>query len=210
MSAGGSLKQRGTTDWTSNTSSQMCAQDVQAKLEEDVTLQCQISTDERISVLKWSRPDLNTDGYVYFYRNKRFYENYQHPSFHGRVKLRHPEMKDGDVSLILKKVAFNDTGMYECHVAVRNPVSSKRAHTEISHFINLTVTGETDKTLLEQQLKEKGATDMYDRKAETLSIQIVVVVVLIAAAIGFMVFLRFKRSKEQFPAKPSDKREEMA
>lgn len=72
--------------------------------------------------------------------------------------------------------------------------------------------GETDKTLLEQQLKEKGATDMYDRKAETLSIQVVVVVVvvLIAAAIGFMVFLRFKRSKEQFPAKPSDKREEMA
>lgn len=72
--------------------------------------------------------------------------------------------------------------------------------------------GETDKTLLEQQLKKKGATDMYDGKAETLSIQIVVVVVivLIAAAIGFMVFLRFKRSKEQFPAKPSDKREEMA
>lgn len=72
--------------------------------------------------------------------------------------------------------------------------------------------GETDKTLLEQQLKEKAATDgnMYDRKAETLSIQIVVVIVLIAAAIGFMVFLRFKRSKEQFPAKPSDKREEMA
>ncbi|XP_076737199.1 uncharacterized protein LOC143412338 [Maylandia zebra] len=191
----------------------MCAQqDVQAKLEEDVTLQCQISTDERISVLKWSRADLNTDGYVYFYRNKRSYENYQHPSFHGRVKLKHPEMKDGDVSLILKKVTFNDTGMYECHVAVRNPVRSKRVHTEISHFINLTVTGETDKTLLEQQLKEKGATDgnMYDRKAETLSIQIVVVIVLITAVIGFMVFLRFKRSKEQFPAKPSDKREEMA
>lgn len=72
--------------------------------------------------------------------------------------------------------------------------------------------GETDKTLLKQQLKEKGATDgnMYDRKAETLSIQIVVVIVLITAVIGFMVFLRFKRSKEQFPAKPSDKREEMA
>lgn len=74
--------------------------------------------------------------------------------------------------------------------------------------------GEMDKTLLEQQLKEKGATDMYDGKAETLSIQIVVVIVvvivLITAVIGFMVFLRFKRSKEQFPAKPSDKREEMA
>ncbi|KAL4008114.1 hypothetical protein ACER0C_001966 [Sarotherodon galilaeus] len=115
-------------------------QDVQARLGEDVTLQCQISTDEIISVLKWSRADLNTDGYVYFYRNKRSYENYQHPSFHGRVKLRDPEMKDGDVSLILNNVTFNDTGMYECHVAVRKSGRSKRAHTEISHFINLTVT----------------------------------------------------------------------
>ncbi|CAI5660712.1 unnamed protein product [Oreochromis niloticus] len=113
---------------------------LQAKLGADVTLQCQIITDERISVLKWSKADLNTDGYVYFYRHKRFYENYQHPSFHGRVKLRDPEMKDGDVSLILKNVTFNDAGMYECHVAVRNPVTSKRVHTEISHFINLTVT----------------------------------------------------------------------
>ncbi|XP_025759474.1 uncharacterized protein LOC102077385 isoform X1 [Oreochromis niloticus] len=121
-------------------------QDVQAKLGADVTLQCQITTDERISVLKWSRADLNTDGYVYFYRNKRSYENYQHPSFHGRVKLRDPEMKDGDVSLILNNVTFNDTGMYECHVAVRNPVRSKRVHTEISHFINLTVTDQTNIT----------------------------------------------------------------
>ncbi|XP_063324912.1 outer mitochondrial transmembrane helix translocase-like [Pelmatolapia mariae] len=94
-------------------------QDVQVKLGDDVTLQCQISTDEIISVLKWSRADLNTDGYVYFYRNKRSYENYQHPSFHGRVKLRDPEMKDGDVSLILKNVTFNDAGIYECHIAVR-------------------------------------------------------------------------------------------
>ncbi|XP_039463511.1 myelin-oligodendrocyte glycoprotein-like [Oreochromis aureus] len=100
--------------------------DVQAKLGDDVSLQCQISRDEIISVLKWSRPDLNTDGYVYFYRNKRSYENYQHPSFHGRVKLRDPEMKDGDVSLILKNVTFNDTGIYECHIAVRNPVRRKR------------------------------------------------------------------------------------
>uniref|UniRef100_A0A669ETG2 Ig-like domain-containing protein n=1 Tax=Oreochromis niloticus TaxID=8128 RepID=A0A669ETG2_ORENI len=117
-------------------------QDVQGRVGDDVTLQCQISTDEIISVLKWSRADLNTDGYVYFYRNKRSYENYQHPSFHGRVKLRDPEMKDGDVSLILKNVTFNDTGIYECHVAVRKSGKSKRAHTEISHFINLTVTGE--------------------------------------------------------------------
>uniref|UniRef100_A0A3Q0S754 Ig-like domain-containing protein n=1 Tax=Amphilophus citrinellus TaxID=61819 RepID=A0A3Q0S754_AMPCI len=117
-------------------------QDVQVKLGENVTLQCQISTEETISMLKWSRADLNTDGYVYFYRNRRSYENYQHPSFHGRVKLRNPEMKDGDVSLILENVTFNDTGIYECHIAVRNSGRNTRAHTEISHFMNLTVTGE--------------------------------------------------------------------
>ncbi|XP_039463752.1 uncharacterized protein LOC120437095 isoform X2 [Oreochromis aureus] len=134
-------------------------QDVQVKLGDDVTLQCQVSTDEIISVLKWSRADLNTDGYVYFYRNKRSYENYQHPSFHGRVKLRDPEMKDGDVSLILKKVTFNDTGIYECHVAVRNPVRSKRVHTEISRFINLTVTGETHESVSEKRVVERGDAD---------------------------------------------------
>ncbi|XP_039463986.1 myelin-oligodendrocyte glycoprotein-like [Oreochromis aureus] len=134
-------------------------QDVQVKLGDDVTLQCQISTEEIISVLKWSRADLNTDGYVYFYRNKRFYENYQHLSFHDRVKLRDPEMKEGDVSLILKNVTFNDTGIYECHIAVRNPVRSKRAHTEISHFINLTVTGETHESVSEKRVMEKGNAD---------------------------------------------------
>uniref|UniRef100_A0AAZ1XL60 Reverse transcriptase domain-containing protein n=1 Tax=Oreochromis aureus TaxID=47969 RepID=A0AAZ1XL60_OREAU len=51
-------------------------------------------------------------------------------------------MKDGDVSLILKNVVFNDAEMYKRHVAVRNSGRSKRVHTEISHFIGLTVTGE--------------------------------------------------------------------
>ncbi|KAL4008110.1 hypothetical protein ACER0C_001962 [Sarotherodon galilaeus] len=177
-------------------------QDVQAKLGADVTLQCQISTDERISVLKWSRPDLNTDGYVYFYRNKRFYENYQHPSFHGRVKLRSPEMKDGDVSLILKNVTFNDTGMYECHVAVRKPVRSKRAHNEISLFIDLTVTGETDEKLLQQRLVESEAGNMQDVE-DVVTPTVIMVVCFVAVAVivvvGFLTLFIFKRNKKQLP-----------
>ncbi|XP_005754546.1 sodium channel subunit beta-3-like isoform X2 [Pundamilia nyererei] len=182
-------------------------QDVQAKFGEDVTLQCQITTDERISVVKWSRPDLNTDGYVYFYRNKRFYENYQHPSFHGRVKLRHPEMKDGDVSIILKNVTFNDTGMYECHIAVRNPVRSKRAHTEISLFIDLTVTGETRNSMFEQPMTEgeHGGGNMHFVQEEETPTVLMVVPAVVAAAvlvvtIGGSVLLRtFKRKKQQTP-----------
>ncbi|CAI5660714.1 unnamed protein product [Oreochromis niloticus] len=175
-------------------------QDVQAKLGADVTLQCQITTDERISVLKWSRADLNTDGYVYFYRNKRSYENYQHPSFHGRVKLRDPEMKDGDVSLILNNVTFNDTGMYECHVAVRKSGRSKRAHTDISHFINLTVTGETHENM---KLVKTGDGNMEVVEVETRTDQMVVPAVSAAAAAavivttaGFVAMWRFKRKKQ--------------
>ncbi|XP_030578742.1 myelin-oligodendrocyte glycoprotein-like [Archocentrus centrarchus] len=172
-------------------------QDVQVKLGEDVTLQCQISTEETISVLKWSRADLNTDGYVYFYRNRRSYENYQHPSFHGRVKLRNPEMKDGDVSLILENVTFNDTGIYECHIAVRNSGRSNRAHTEISHFINLTVTGETHENMLEQQIMEREDGNMDDEEAETLfQIIVVAAVVAVVAIVGFVAFLIFLISKK--------------
>ncbi|XP_039463722.1 uncharacterized protein LOC120437065 [Oreochromis aureus] len=186
-------------------------QDLQVRVADDVTLQCQISTDEIISVLKWSRADLNTDGYVYFYRNKRSYENYQHPSFHGRVKLRDPEMKDGDVSLILKNVTFNDTGIYECHVAVRNPGRSKRVHTEISHFINLTVTAETHESVLEKQVMEKGDGDGNMHDAERVgaptqqAIIPVVVVVVVAAvvvvAVGFVIHRRTCQHRKERPVK---------
>ncbi|XP_039457582.1 sodium channel subunit beta-3-like [Oreochromis aureus] len=180
----------------------MCSalqQDVQVKLGDNVTLQCQITTEEIISVLKWSRADLNTDGYVYFYRNKRSYENYQHQSFHGRVKLRDPEMKDGDVSLILKNVTFNDTGIYECHVAVRKSGRSKRAHTEISHFINLTVTGETHESVRELDgVKEEEAQRDVDDTLEvgtSTTLKVAVAAAVGAAVLGFAALWRFKRSK---------------
>ncbi|XP_039462266.1 uncharacterized protein LOC120436037 isoform X2 [Oreochromis aureus] len=180
-------------------------QDVKAKLEDDVTLQCQITTDEIISVLKWSRPDLNTDGYVYFYRNKRSYENYQHPSFHGRVKLRDPEMKDGDVSVILKNVTFNDAGMYECHVAVRKSGRSKRVHTEISHFIKLTVTGKMHENMLEKHIMERedadGNTEVEQVETQTILIVAgVAVVTVVAAAAGLLVLLL----KKQHVAVPTE------
>ncbi|XP_067437038.1 hepatitis A virus cellular receptor 2 homolog isoform X2 [Thunnus thynnus] len=85
---------------------------------DDVTLQCQSPRDANITLSEWSRPDLKKDGYVFFFRENRPYESFQHPSFSGRVQLRDPEMKDGDASVILKNVTINDTGTYECRVSV--------------------------------------------------------------------------------------------
>ncbi|XP_038586514.1 coxsackievirus and adenovirus receptor homolog isoform X4 [Micropterus salmoides] len=100
---------------------------------QDVSLLCQGLRDASVTLLEWTRPDLKSDGYVFFYRNERPYENYQHESFHGRVELRDPEMKDGDASVVLKNVTFNDTGTYECRI-----VTNTRQ--EIKHLIDLNVT----------------------------------------------------------------------
>ncbi|GLD74140.1 matrix-remodeling-associated protein 8-like protein [Lates japonicus] len=91
-------------------------QEMEVKPGADVLLQCQGPRDADIRLLKWSRPDLESEGYVYFFRDNHLYEDIQHPSFHGRVKLRDPHMKDEDFSVTLKNVNVNDTGRYECEI----------------------------------------------------------------------------------------------
>ena len=109
-----------------------------------MSLQCQSPRDEAITVLEWSRPEPETDGYVFFVRENRPYESYQHPSFHGRVQLRDPEMKDGDVSVILKNVNINDTGTYECRVSV----NSKGLELMNTTYLTVSDSGEFEVQLL--------------------------------------------------------------
>uniref|UniRef100_A0A3Q3WYQ7 Ig-like domain-containing protein n=1 Tax=Mola mola TaxID=94237 RepID=A0A3Q3WYQ7_MOLML len=87
---------------------------------DDVTLQCPAGTEASIIKLKWTIADLVSKRYVFFFRENRSYEHYQDPSFRGRVGLKDPEMKDGDASVILKKVTVNDTGTYECELSLDN------------------------------------------------------------------------------------------
>ncbi|XP_078100767.1 uncharacterized protein LOC144513542 isoform X1 [Sander vitreus] len=102
------------------------------KPEQDVTLGCWALSDGAVTLLEWSRRDLKDDGYVFFYRNQRPYEKYQHPRYRGRVELRDPEMRHGDVSVVLKNVSVNDTGMYDCRVIIIGGNESRQV-------INLTV-----------------------------------------------------------------------
>lgn len=124
---------------------------------EDSLLQCQSPRGDVIILLEWRRSDLKSDTYVFFFRNQRPYENYQHEFFKGRVELRDPTMKDGDVSVILKNVSTSDTGTYECEITVRN---TEGVVTETKHSVNLTVTtsGFTD-----EDTKDGGDKDGRDR-----------------------------------------------
>ncbi|XP_042073997.1 programmed cell death 1 ligand 1-like, partial [Haplochromis burtoni] len=87
---------------------------ITAESGEDVTLTCR-APNKKIIVIVWSREDLK-DEYVLFYENGQFVPEYQHPSFKNRVDLQDRQMKDGDVSLILKDVNTADSGTYECRL----------------------------------------------------------------------------------------------
>ncbi|XP_063319098.1 programmed cell death 1 ligand 1-like [Pelmatolapia mariae] len=92
---------------------------ITAKSGENITLPCRPSNiNVSIIVVKWSRDYLGNE-YVLLYRGGQFVPDHQHPSFKNRVDLQDRQMKDGDVSLILKDVTINDTGTYECQVIPR-------------------------------------------------------------------------------------------
>lgn len=105
---------------------------------EDVTLPCQASSGV-VSLLVWRRTEPKTFKYVFHFRDGISSENFQEPSFRGRVELRDPEMKDGDGSVILKNVTASDSGTYECRVAEETAGRRKRDAPKLINTIHLGV-----------------------------------------------------------------------
>ncbi|CAI5660179.1 unnamed protein product [Oreochromis niloticus] len=83
---------------------------------QDVTLPCQAPNNkDSIRVVKWTKPGLQ-DEIVFLYRDGQFESEEQNQIFKNRVDLQDRQMKDGDVSLILKDVTADDSGAYHCLV----------------------------------------------------------------------------------------------
>lgn len=111
--------------------------EVKVRSGQNVTLHCQGPRGLNITLLEWSKPEFNSESYVFFFQNHRLYENYQHESFRGRVALKDRLMKDGDVSVILRNVNINDTGTYSCEITT---TTKGRVVHEVVNSINLKVT----------------------------------------------------------------------
>ncbi|CAI5678498.1 unnamed protein product [Oreochromis niloticus] len=123
---------------------------ITAESGQDVTLTCR-APNNNIIVLEWSRADLG-DKYVLLYRDDVFAPDNQHPSFKNRVDLQDRQMKDGDVSLILKDVTINDTGRYECRVFMKETKSWRSISIIYLHVVlpeqkNITAESGQDVTL---------------------------------------------------------------
>ncbi|CAI5660282.1 unnamed protein product [Oreochromis niloticus] len=100
---------------------------------QDVTLTCRAPNDN-ITVVRWSRADLEDEDIVLLNDNGQFVPDEQDPSFKNRVDLQDRQMKDGDVSLILKDVTTADSGTYNCRV-----IQGTRKHFKLISIIYLRV-----------------------------------------------------------------------
>nr|XP_005754058.1 PREDICTED: YTH domain-containing protein 1-like [Pundamilia nyererei] len=127
---------------------------ITAESGQDITLTCR-APNNNIIVVKWSRADLR-DKYVFVFRDGRFEPDDQHPSFKNRVDLQDRQMKDGDVSLILKDVTINDAGTYECGV-----VQIGTKHLNVINTIHLHVVppGQTRGQEKDEDDKDGGKTN---------------------------------------------------
>ncbi|MEQ2299702.1 hypothetical protein AMECASPLE_017860 [Ameca splendens] len=112
--------------WVSSTQAKD-QRNIRTEPGQNVTLPCRApDTNKPIKALEWTRTDLESEC-VLFYRDGHFDSHCQHPSFKNRVDLQDRQMKDGDVSLVLKNVLADDGGTYECRVYIQTRGGTKRA-----------------------------------------------------------------------------------
>ncbi|MEQ2223676.1 hypothetical protein ILYODFUR_039074, partial [Ilyodon furcidens] len=131
--------------------------EIQAEPGQNVTLPCRTNDRKPAVVVDWSRKDLG-ENHVALYRDDQLDYHGQHQSYQNRSDLQDREMKDGDVSLVLKNVMTNDTGTYDCRVVQRGNKRRKRSHLDSDPIciIRLVVSSPGKKDEQQQDGGKKG------------------------------------------------------
>uniref|UniRef100_A0A672F286 Ig-like domain-containing protein n=1 Tax=Salarias fasciatus TaxID=181472 RepID=A0A672F286_SALFA len=112
---------------------------ITAAVGQNVTLPCQVlNYSGTFNAVMWNRPDLEKNHYVFLFKDGHIDPEDQHDIYKNRVQLKDRTMKDGDVSLILKNVTFNDRGKYECFIQ-RETNNTDTDNNELITSISLSV-----------------------------------------------------------------------
>ncbi|XP_039464144.1 selection and upkeep of intraepithelial T-cells protein 7-like [Oreochromis aureus] len=165
---------------------------ITAESGQDVTLTCR-APNNKIIVVQWNRTDLG-DEHVLVYRDGHFLTDNQHPSFKNRVDLQDRQMKDGDVSLILKDVTINDTGTYECGVVLTGTGHLKLINTTYLHVDPPGQTGGQEK----DEDNKDGGKEYKEKEDGSVGLKVglsVLVVLLILAVVGFLIYRKHKQQQ---------------
>uniref|UniRef100_A0A3P9CAZ9 Ig-like domain-containing protein n=1 Tax=Maylandia zebra TaxID=106582 RepID=A0A3P9CAZ9_9CICH len=98
-----------------------CQKEVKVRQGENAILECYGPSDATEIMLRWTKPDLQTDNYVIYLKDGHFQKDLQNDLFKGRVELKDSKwMTNGNFSVILQNVTLNDSGTYECYAAYNN------------------------------------------------------------------------------------------
>ncbi|XP_039463942.1 putative butyrophilin subfamily 2 member A3 [Oreochromis aureus] len=170
--------------------------------QKSVTLTCRIPNNNLIAV-EWSRADLG-EKYVLLYRDGHFEPRNQHPSFKNRVDLQDRQMKDGDVSLILKDVTIDDTGTYECRVFVGE--TSPWKSISIIYLSVVAPPGQTGGDT------EDGGKEAGGEKSGSvgLIIGLSIVAVVVFAAVVVLIYITYKKCCQDSDHPPTEPQIEMS
>ncbi|XP_030608815.1 coxsackievirus and adenovirus receptor-like [Archocentrus centrarchus] len=168
---------------------------ITAEPGQTVTLPCRAPNNNLI-VVDWSRTDLDPE-YMFLYRDGHFDADNQHPSFKNRVELQDRQMKDGDVSVILKDVTTADSGKYECRIKEKGTSRAVLGSEPIS-TITLRVGARTG-----QVGRSNDGEDEDDGSAGlTAGLSVCAgLLVVVAAVVGLLIY-RYKKQSQASDMQP--------
>uniref|UniRef100_A0A3B5LKZ0 Ig-like domain-containing protein n=1 Tax=Xiphophorus couchianus TaxID=32473 RepID=A0A3B5LKZ0_9TELE len=129
----------------------LCHVEVRGEPGQSITLPCSSAASSSVIAVQWRRTDLGSE-YVLLFRDGQFDVGNQNPSYQNRVDLVDQQMKDGNVSLVLKNLTTNDTGLYQCQVQNEGSLD-----TELIRTIRLEVLSPGENLFLDQNQQLPGS-----------------------------------------------------